>query len=141
MSKEGSGDLRGEWLILTQRDCSQQSRATTEGPGAQPNVPSPMAQCLSSHLLIVQHLLSAYHMNSPGWLGVVDEISQYFLGNESQGTCPIPIIIGLAKTFIFFPYDGSSSTQLSLTSFEIILLDCIVTAVISACIRKKYQNW
>ena len=46
--------------------------------------------------------------------------------------------IGLTKKFIwFFPYNGSSSTQLSLTSFEVILLDCIVTAVISVHFFKK----
>ena len=47
----------------------------------------------------------------------------------------------LAKKFIqFFLYDGSlSSAQLSLTSFETILFDCIVTAVISACIKKNIK--
>ena len=45
--------------------------------------------------------------------------------------------IGLAKKLLcFFPYDGSSSAQLSLTSLETILLNYIVTAVISACIKK-----
>ena len=33
-----------------------------------------------------------------------------------------------------FPYDGSSSALSSLTSLETILLDRIVTAVLSACI-------
>ena len=41
------------------------------------------------------------------------------------------------KSVRFFPYDGSSSAWLSLTSFKTTLLDCIVTAVISACIFKK----
>ena len=46
--------------------------------------------------------------------------------------------IGLAKKLIgFLPYDGSSSAQLSLTSFETVLLDCIVTVVISVCFLKK----
>ena len=52
----------------------------------------------------------------------------------SFSSCGAPTT-GLAKKFIwFFLYDGSSSAQLSLTSFKTILLDCIVTAVISACI-------
>ena len=38
---------------------------------------------------------------------------------------------------MFFPYDGSSGAYLSLTSFETILLDCIVTTVILACIKKN----
>ena len=41
----------------------------------------------------------------------------------------------LAKKFIFFPYNGSSSAYLSLTSFKTILLDCIVIAIMSACIK------
>ena len=36
----------------------------------------------------------------------------------------------------FFPYDGSSNAQLFLTSFKTILLDYVVTAVLSACIKK-----
>ena len=45
---------------------------------------------------------------------------------------------GLVKKFImFFPYDGSNSAQWSLTSFKTILLDCIVTAVISTCIKEE----
>ena len=44
----------------------------------------------------------------------------------------------LAKRFIsFFQYDGSDSAELSLPSFEKILLDCTVTAVTSAHIKKK----
>ena len=40
------------------------------------------------------------------------------------------ITTGLTKKFVgFFLYDGSSSIYLSLTSFETILLDCFVTAV------------
>ena len=53
-------------------------------------------------------------------------------------TCCSPI--GLAKKLIqdfFFPYDVSSSSYLSLTSFKTILLDCIVTAVLSVCIKEK----
>ena len=43
---------------------------------------------------------------------------------------------GLAKALVyfFFPYNGSSNPELSLTSFKTFLLDCIVTAVISVCI-------
>ena len=37
---------------------------------------------------------------------------------------------------LFFPYIGSSSAYFSLTSFKTVLLDCIVTAVIVACIKK-----
>ena len=49
--------------------------------------------------------------------------------------------IELAKRFVWFlPYNGSSSTQLSLTSFETILLHCIVIAVISACIKKNLSK-
>ena len=45
---------------------------------------------------------------------------------------------GLAKKFIqCFLQDASSSAQLSFISFKTILLDCIVTTVISACIFKK----
>ena len=33
----------------------------------------------------------------------------------------------------FFPHDGSSRPWLSSTSFRTVLLDCVVTAVISAC--------
>ena len=48
--------------------------------------------------------------------------------------------IGLVKKPVMFcPYNGSNSAQLSLTSLEAILLDCIVTAVISTCIKKTYQ--
>ena len=47
------------------------------------------------------------------------------------------LLLGWPKSFSFFPYNVSSSAQLSLTSFETILLDCVVTAVISACIYKK----
>ena len=51
--------------------------------------------------------------------------------------------MGWSKSlFGFFPppYNGSSSAQLSLTSFQTILLDCIVTAVILACIFFKKKN-
>ena len=42
-----------------------------------------------------------------------------------------PSYTGLAKKpLTFVPYDGSSSTYLSLTSLKTILLDYIVTAVI-----------
>ena len=42
---------------------------------------------------------------------------------------------GLAKKFVwFFPCDGSSSAYLSLTLFKTILLECIVSALISAYI-------
>ena len=41
------------------------------------------------------------------------------------------------KVHLVFPFDGSSSAWLSLTSFKTTLLDCIVTAVISACILRK----
>ena len=37
----------------------------------------------------------------------------------------------------FFLQGGSSSAYLSLISFETISLDCIVTAVISACMKTK----
>ena len=37
----------------------------------------------------------------------------------------------------FIPYHGSSRAYWSLTSFKTILLDCIVTAVISACTLKN----
>ena len=40
----------------------------------------------------------------------------------------------------FFLYNGSCSAQLSLTSFKTILLHCIVTAVISACVLKKHLS-
>ena len=43
--------------------------------------------------------------------------------------------------FSFFLYDGSSSAELSLTSFKTILLDGIVTAVLSVCTKKPHQNW
>ena len=44
----------------------------------------------------------------------------------------------LAKKFIYlFPYRGSSNAELFLISFKAILLDCIVTAIISVCILKK----
>ena len=52
--------------------------------------------------------------------------------------------IELAKKFIpFFLYDGSSSAssaQLFFTSFKTVLLDRIVTAVISAHIKKKLST-
>ena len=41
------------------------------------------------------------------------------------------------KFFLLLLYNGSNSTQLSLTSLKTNLLDGIVTAVISACIKKK----
>ena len=44
------------------------------------------------------------------------------------------------KSDTSFPYNVSSSAQLSLTSFETILLDCIVTAVISVCIKKTSKQ-
>ena len=56
-------------------------------------------------------------------------------------TCCSPI--GLAKKLVqdfFFPYDVSSSSYLSLTSFKTILLDCVVTAVISVCIFKNLSK-
>ena len=37
----------------------------------------------------------------------------------------------------FSPCNGSSSVPLSLTSFDTILLDCMVTAVISVWVFKK----
>ena len=40
-------------------------------------------------------------------------------------------------SFGFFPYDGSGSAQLALTSPETILLGCILTAVISVRIKKN----
>ena len=66
----------------------------------------------------------------------------YTTPTEPQGIPSLTILythtlvfIGMAKnSVLFFPYDGSSSAQLSLISFKTILLDCIVTAVISACI-------
>ena len=46
---------------------------------------------------------------------------------------------GLAKAFIlFYPQNGFKSTLWSLTSLETILLDCIVTALISVYIYKKF---
>jgi len=43
---------------------------------------------------------------------------------------------------IFFSIKGSSSACLSSTLFKTILLDCILTAVISMCIfLKTYQTW
>ena len=45
-------------------------------------------------------------------------------------------ILGWPKSSFFPPKDGSSGTDLSLPSFETILLDCIVTAVTSTCIKK-----
>ena len=36
--------------------------------------------------------------------------------------------------------DGSSSAYLSLTAFERILLDCIVTAAISVCIQQNLSK-
>ena len=48
------------------------------------------------------------------------------------------IYIELAKNFIWLFYVRCcSSALLFLTSFETVLLDCIVTAVISVCIKKK----
>ena len=48
---------------------------------------------------------------------------------------------GLAKKFIcFLPYDGSSTIQLSLSSFDPILLDYIVTAIISSCTKRKHTS-
>ena len=44
------------------------------------------------------------------------------------------------KFVCFFPYGGSSSASLSLTSFETTLLDCIATAVISVCIKKHLSK-
>ena len=47
-------------------------------------------------------------------------------------------VLGWPKSpLYFFAYGGPSNTSLSLTSFETIVLDCVVTAVISACARKK----
>ena len=40
----------------------------------------------------------------------------------------------------FIPYHGSSRAYWSLTSFKTILLDCIVTAVISACTLKNVSK-
>ena len=57
----------------------------------------------------------------------------YWSYSESKGM----VNTGLAKEFtLFFPNDGSSSTSLSLTSFETISLDCIVTAVIQCAFKK-----
>ena len=51
------------------------------------------------------------------------------------------LFIELAKKFVYlFPHDGSNSALLSQTSFETILLDYIVTAVISACILKNLSK-
>ena len=55
------------------------------------------------------------------------------------GLGPVPSI-WLAKKFLcFFSHRSAlvALSQLSLTSFETILLDCIVTAVISASSKKK----
>ena len=63
------------------------------------------------------------------------------------GKKPVPVIadccqhlgicIELAKNFIWlFSVRCCSSALLSLTSFETVLLDCIVTVVISVCIKK-----
>ena len=41
---------------------------------------------------------------------------------------------------MFFLYDGSSSAELSVSSFETVLLDCIVTTVISVCIKEKVNK-
>ena len=38
---------------------------------------------------------------------------------------------------LVFPFDGPSGARLSLTSFETVLLDCIMIAVTSLCINKK----
>ena len=46
--------------------------------------------------------------------------------------------IGLARKFGLCLEDDSSSALLSLASFRTILLDFIVTVVISVCIFKKY---
>ena len=59
------------------------------------------------------------------------ELLEYSRGEEKNS------YIALAKKFGFFLWDGSHSVQLSLTSFETILLERTVTAVISACIIKK----
>ena len=50
------------------------------------------------------------------------------------------LIIGLAKKFVWF-FFLCTMALVTLTSFKTILLDCIVTDVISACIKKTYQNW
>lgn len=89
-SREGNRDHWDEWLILTYTDCSQQSWARTEGPGAQPGVPSSMTQLFCSHLLTVRHLLNQVLIL---WillagLGVICEVSRHFLGNESRGAYP-----------------------------------------------------
>ena len=53
----------------------------------------------------------------------------------------ILLSIGLAKKFAyFFPYHGSSCAWWSLTSFETVLLDCIVTAVIISVAFKKKKK-
>ena len=57
----------------------------------------------------------------------------------ATGGCTQPHT-GLAKKFTqCFLQDASSSAQLSFISFKTILLDCIVTTVISACIFKKVK--
>ena len=45
------------------------------------------------------------------------------------------------KTCLLFPYHGPGSARLSPTSSETTLLDCIVTAVISACVFKNLSEW
>ena len=50
------------------------------------------------------------------------------------------LLLGCPKRPLhFFLYDDSSSAWLSLTAVETILLDCIVTAVLSACIQKNIK--
>ena len=48
-------------------------------------------------------------------------------------------MLGWPKKFIQLPHD-SSSAYLSLTSFETVWLDIIVTAVISLCILKSLSK-
>ena len=65
------------------------------------------------------------------------EFSPLKNGSQQTGSeAPLPSceLLGGHRVHSVFPYGGSSSAQLSLTSFETILLDCIVTAVISVCI-------
>ena len=60
-------------------------------------------------------------------------------GNKVDAPVCVHLVhAGVAKKSVTFsPNDGSSSAKLSLPPFEAILSNCIVTPVISACIRKK----
>ena len=59
----------------------------------------------------------------------------------SRETSALPQVSSWSKSpLYFFPYNGSGSAQLSLTSFETIVLDCNGRAVLSMCIKKNLSK-